>query len=150
MRKELTDITEVRVKFSEMDAMLRVWHGNYVKYFEDGRESFGRHYQGIGYEVMLAANIPAPVYDVHIRHLAPLGMNDIAEIHTTYVRKPGARLDFKYKIFRKSDGVLCCEGSTTQLFIDPQGQLLLEEPQYFIDWKKKYCEEHRSWGKKTS
>ena len=44
MKKELTDITEIRVKFSEMDAMLRVWHGNYVKYFEDGRESFGRHY----------------------------------------------------------------------------------------------------------
>jgi acyl-CoA thioester hydrolase len=138
MRKELTDVTEIRVKFSEMDAMLRVWHGNYVKYFEDGRESFGRHYPGIGYEVMLAANIPAPVYDVHVRHLAPLGMNDIAVIHTTYIRKPGARLDFKYQIFRQSDGVLCCEGSTTQLFIDPQGQLLLEEPQYFIDWKKKY------------
>ena len=62
MKKELTDICQIRVKFSEMDAMLRVWHGNYVKYFEDGRESFGRHYPGIGYEVMLAAidNYPPP------------------------------------------------------------------------------------------
>ena len=75
---------------------------------------------------------------MHVRHLAPLGMNDVAVIHTTYVRKPGARLDFKYQIFRQSDGVLCCEGTTTQLFIDPQGQLMIEEPQYFTDWKKKY------------
>ena len=132
MKIELTDITEIRVKFSEMDAMLRVWHGNYVKYFEDGRESFGRRYPGIDYGVMLASNIPAPVYDVHVRHLAPLGMNDVAVIHTTYVRKPGARLDFKYQIFRK------CYKHTTQLFIDSQGQLMLEEPQYFTDWKKKY------------
>lgn len=138
MKALLTDVCQVRVKFSEMDAMLRVWHGNYVKYFEDGRESFNRHYPGMGYEVMLASGIPAPVYDVHVRHLAPLGMDDVAEIHTTYVRKAGARLDFSYKVYRQRDGVLCCEGSTTQLFIDPEGQLLIEEPQYFTDWKRKY------------
>ena len=30
MSKELTDICRVRVKFSETDAMQRVWHGSYV------------------------------------------------------------------------------------------------------------------------
>jgi len=28
--------TEIRVRFSEVDSMGVVWHGNYLKYFEDG------------------------------------------------------------------------------------------------------------------
>ncbi|MBQ2087224.1 MAG: hypothetical protein II470_04035, partial [Selenomonas sp.] len=61
----------------------------------------------------------------------------IAVIHTTYVYKPGARLDYKYEIYREQDGVLCCTGSTTQLFIDPNGEQLLEEPDFYLEWKKK-------------
>ena len=30
------------IRFSEVDSMGVVWHGNYAKYFEDAREEFGR------------------------------------------------------------------------------------------------------------
>jgi len=33
--------TETIIRFSEVDSMGVVWHGNYIKYFEDGREAFG-------------------------------------------------------------------------------------------------------------
>ena len=125
MSKELTDICRVRVKFSETDAMQRVWHGSYVTYFEDGRESFGRHYSGIGYADIQRSGIYAPV-------------NDVAEIHTRYVPKPGARLDFEYEVYREEGHVLCATGSTTQLFIDPAGQLLLDLPDYYIRWKERF------------
>ena len=101
MSKELIDICRVRVKFSETDAMQRVWHGSYVTYFEDGRESFGRHYPGIGYADIQRSGIYAPVYDLHVRYLAPLVVDDVAEIHTRYVPKPGARLDFEYEVYRE-------------------------------------------------
>ena len=84
--KELTDICRVTVKFSEIDSMRRAWHGSYVTYFEDGRESFGRHYPGIGYADMQREGIYAPMYDMHLRYFAPLEINDVAEIHTRYVR----------------------------------------------------------------
>ena len=138
MSKELTDICRVRVKFSETDAMQRVWHGSYVTYFEDGRESFGRHYPGIGYADIQRSGIYAPVYDLHVRYLAPLVVNDVAEIHTRYVPKPGARLDFEYEVYREEGHVLCATGSTTQLFIDPAGQLLLDLPDYYVRWKEKF------------
>ena len=134
----LTDICRIQVKFSEIDSMRRVWHGTYVTYFEDGRESFGRHFPGIGYDVMQQTGIYAPVYEVHVRHLAPLAMNDVAVIHTTYVPQRGARLDYSYKVYRESDQTLCAEGSTTQLFLDKDGQLMLEQPDYYIEWLKKY------------
>ena len=138
MSKELTDICRVRVKFSETDAMQRVWHGSYVTYFEDGRESFGRRYPGIGYADIQRSGIYAPVYDLHVRYLAPLVVNDVAEIHTRYVPKPGARLDFEYEVYREEGHVLCATGSTTQLFIDPAGQLLLDLPDYYVRWKERF------------
>ena len=139
MSKELTDICRVRVKFSETDAMQRVWHGSYVTYFEDGRESFGRHYPGIGYADIQRSGIYAPVYDLHVRYLAPLVVDDVAEIHTRYVPKPGARLDFEYEVYREEGHLLCATGSTTQLFIDPAGQLLLDLPDYYARWKERFA-----------
>ena len=38
-----------KVRFSEVDSMKIVWHGNYVHYFEDGREAFGKKYEGLSY-----------------------------------------------------------------------------------------------------
>lgn len=134
----IEDICEIPVKFSEIDSMRRVWHGSYVTYFEDGRESFGRHYPGIDYATMQASGIYAPIYDVHLKYYAPLQMNDVAVIHTRYVEKRGARLDYEYEVRRKSDDVLCCQGTTTQLFIDQNGAMLVDLPDYYKEWKKKY------------
>lgn len=136
--KVLKDVCRVQVKFSEIDSMRRVWHGSFVTYFEDGRESFGRHYPGIGYADMQRAGIYAPVYDLHVKYLSPLELNDGAVIHTTYIYHPGARLDYRYQVFRESDGVLCAEGESVQLFIDVNGELMLDKPDYFREWQNKY------------
>ena len=136
--KVLEDICRMPVRFSEIDSMRRVWHGSYVTYFEDGRESFGRRYPGIGYADMQREGIYAPIYDLHVRYYAPLALNDRAEIHTTYVWHPGARLDYAYKVYRQSDHTLCAEGSTVQLFIDPEGGLMVDRPEYYTRWQEKY------------
>ncbi|MBR2253697.1 MAG: acyl-CoA thioesterase, partial [Prevotella sp.] len=104
----------------------------------DGRESFNRHYPGIDYQTMLERSTPAPIYDIQVKCLAPLGLNDIAVITTRYVPKRGARLDFQYEIRRESDGALCCTGSTTQLFIDKDGNQLLDLPDFYVRWKEQY------------
>lgn len=54
--KELEVMCRVLVRFM----MNIVWHGSYLKYLEDGRESFGRHYPGIDYQTMADARQPAP------------------------------------------------------------------------------------------
>lgn len=136
--KDLEDICLTRVRFSEIDSMRRVWHGAYITFFEDGRESFGRHFPGIGYADMQREGIYAPIYEVKIKYYAPLGINDTAEIHTQYIYKPSARLDYTYRIYRQSDHILCAEGSTTQLFIDRQGELMTECPPYYLEWQTRF------------
>ncbi len=138
--KTLEDICRIPVRFSDIDSMQRVWHGAFVAYMEDGRESFGRRWAGIGYADMQAAGIYAPVYNLGIRYLAPLAMNDVAVVHTLYVYHPGARLDFTYKIYKENGGQLCAEADTTQLFIDAGGALLTEKPAYYRKWQEKYLD----------
>ena len=96
--KELKDICRIPVKFSEIDSMRRVWHGSYVTYMEDGRESFGRRYPGIGYEDIERSGIFAPLYDLKIRYYAPLRgrgwittMQSIANAITSCVRRAKRR-----------------------------------------------------------
>ena len=138
----LEDVCRVRVKVNEIDAMRRVWHGAYVTYFEDGRESCGRHYPGIGYADMQRSGIYAPIYDLHLRFYAPLVLDDVAVVHTRYVYRPGARLDFEYKVYREADGILCAEGSTVQLFIDTEGMLMVDSPDYYKEWQARYREQN--------
>lgn len=141
MNNTLEDICHVPVRFSEIDSMRRVWHGTYVTYFEDGRESFGRHFPGIGYADMQCAGIYAPVYDLRVRFLAPLRLDDVAEVYTRYEYRPGARLDFCYEVYRASDHVKCAEGASVQLFIDAQGQLLLDLPDFYVRWQAHYLQD---------
>lgn len=136
--KTLEDICRIPVRFNEIDSMRRVWHGSYVTYFEDGRESFDRHYPGIGYADMQRAGIYAPIYEIQVRYLAPLGINDTAIVHTRYAYRRGARLDYEYRVYRESDHTLCAEGNTTQLFIDSRGELLTDLPGYYRQWQDTY------------
>jgi hypothetical protein len=44
----LLEKTEVIIRFNEADPLGIVWHGHYIRYFEDGREAFGKKF-GITY-----------------------------------------------------------------------------------------------------
>ena len=46
---ELSESIKIRVRFSEVDSIRMVWHGNYVTYLEDAREAFGRKYGLVQY-----------------------------------------------------------------------------------------------------
>ena len=35
---------------------------------------------------------------------------------------------------------LCAEGETTQLFIDADGQLMVEKPAYYQDWQTRFLQ----------
>ena len=58
----LTNRTTFRVRFSEIDSMQIVWHGEYVRYFEDGREAFGKQY-GLDYMSIYREGYMVPIVD---------------------------------------------------------------------------------------
>lgn len=136
MSKPLKDRTEVKVRFGEVDSMGIVWHGNYVKYIEEGRESFGKKY-GISYLDIYANNVMAPVVNMQIDFKKQVQYGDILIVETEFIDKQAAKIVFQFKIFRKSDNELVATAESTQVFIDMNREMLLYPPAFVLDWKKK-------------
>lgn len=133
----LTDIKEITVRFSEVDSMKIVWHGNYLKYFEDGRESFGLKFS-LGYLDVYKHNVMIPIVKVNCDYKRPLVYGDVLVVETTFVRTEAAKIVFEYRITRKHDGEVVATGSTTQVFLTPEAELILTSPEFFTGWKKKW------------
>jgi len=136
MTKTLKDRTEVKVRFGEVDSMGIVWHGNYVKYIEEGRESFGHKY-GISYLDIYANNVMAPVVNMNIDFKKQVHYGDILIVETEYVDQEAAKIVFRFHIFRKSDNELVATAESTQVFIDLNREMLLYTPEFVLEWKRK-------------
>lgn len=134
--KEIDFTSEIRVRFVETDPLGIVWHGNYIQYFEDGREAFGRHH-GISYLDQKDNGYASPIVKSGSEHKLPLRYGDIATVRTIYVDSPAAKMIFRYEIFNP-EGDLVCTGETVQVFVAlDTGELSLTIPEFFKDWKKK-------------
>lgn len=133
--KEISFISEIRVRFVETDPLGIVWHGNYIQYFEDGREAFGRHH-GISYLDQKDNGFTTPIVKSSSEHKLPLRYGDIAIIKTIYVDSPAAKMIFRYEVYNQQNQIVCT-GETTQVFVEDQGELSLTIPDFFAEWKKK-------------
>lgn len=133
----LTDRTTIRVRFSEVDAMRIVWHGEYVRYFEDGRESFGSHY-GLGYMDICAAGYTVPIVELNCRFIHSLVFGETAVVETRFIDCEAAKIKFEYTIFRESNGEVVAEGESVQVFLNAENQLELVNPPFYLEWKKKH------------
>ena len=132
----LTHSSKFRVRFNETDPLGIVWHGHYVTYLEDGRESFGEKF-GISYKDIQNAGLFAPIVKCTVDYKLPLRHGDWARIETTHHNQLAAKLHFTYKIFNEKEE-LVATGETIQVFTDQvKGELFLSNPPFFEEWKRK-------------
>ena len=80
----------------------------------------------------------APIVDLQLQYIAPLTINDVAVIETRYIDSVAAKLCFEYVIRRQSDGALVARGSSVQVFVDSDGNMALNNPAFFTEWKTKW------------
>ncbi|HBE02691.1 MAG: hypothetical protein A2096_04850 [Spirochaetes bacterium GWF1_41_5] len=132
----LTASCERPVRFSETDPLGIVWHGNYIKYFEDSREVFGEKY-GLEYLTMYENGFSAPLVDMRCSWRSPLHYRDIFISEITFVPCEAAKIIFTYRVMNKALGTLCASGESTQVFMNKNGELLFTIPDFFQEWKKK-------------
>lgn len=134
----LTDSTEIAVKFSEVDQLQMVWHGHYIRYFEDGRESFGKQFK-LSYLNMYKKGFIVPVVHANCDYKSSLRYGDIAIIETTFIPTQAAKIIFNYRIFNKTTGALVATGETIQVFLNAHKELQLNAPSFFEKWKSDNC-----------
>lgn len=136
-KKNLINRVEIKTRFSEVDSMGVVWHGNYVKYLEDGRESFGEEYQ-LGYYDVFKLGFMTPIVKLNIDYKQMVRYSEKIIIETEYTPTEAAKIIFNYRIFSTINNKIVLSAASTQVFTDIHGELQLTNPEFYIEWQKKW------------
>ena len=138
MKKNLSNQTEILVRFNEADPLGIVWHGHYIRYFEDGREAFGKTH-GLCYLEVYKKGFVIPVVRVHCEFKRALRYGDLVIVETKYIPTETAKLKFNYRLFNAVTNELVATGSSEQVFLDKESSTLqLNNPPFFEEWKKSH------------
>ena len=111
---------EVRVRYSETDAMGYLHHANYPNFFEMGRTELLRS-SGGNYREIEERGLFIVVVKLECRYRAPARYDDLLTVRTTLVKSSPVKLIHEYHVFR--DDKLLCEGGTVLACVDSDGQI---------------------------
>lgn len=134
---ELITRTSVKVRFSDVDSMGVVWHGQYIRYFEDGREDFGNRFN-ISYLDFHKRGYLIPIVKIDCDYKRPLFYGDTAIVETKFIDSESAKIIYSYTIYNERTNEIAATGSSIQVFLNLNYELLLAMPVFFVDWKKKH------------
>ena len=127
----------IDIRFSEVDSMNVVWHGSYPLYFEDAREAFGKKYN-LGYLYIRSQIFFAPLVELNFHYKKPLTYGQKVETRIYYIPCDAAKIKFQYEIINPGTGEVHATGSSVQVFIDLNYNLVWENPEFYTQWKQKY------------
>ena len=118
---------QLNVPFYDLDPMMIVWHGNYMKYFDKARFAL---FDAAGidlYHYMIDKNYAFLITRTSTKHIFPLKPRDEFKCIAT-VTEARNKIVIEFEI-RKLDGVLCTRGQSEQLAVRlPNMELEFEIP----------------------
>ena len=119
---------KLTVPFHDLDPMRIVWHGNYMKYFDQTRFALFDHAGVNLYQYLLDKNYVFPITKTSTKHIAPLQPNDEFICKATVV-EARYKISMEFEIRSLSDGTLCTRGTSDQVaVIMPKMEMELEIP----------------------
>ena len=130
------NLTKVRVLFADTDAMGVVYHTNYIRWFEHGRNEFMRQI-GVPYTEMGKLSLNLPLIKVSCEYLKFATYDQLLTIDTKfdYIRKATVR--FNSKIWDENMENLLVEGYTIHVCTNNEGKIR-RIPQLLIGLIDKY------------
>ena len=132
---ELKVSKEYNIRFSEVDSMNVVWHGSYALYFEDAREAFGEKY-GLTYLGYIEKGYYAPLVELKFQYKHPLRYGSKPRIDIIYRPTQAAKVVFDYEIHDTADNTLVATGTSVQVFMDLNYDLVWESPEFYRQWQE--------------
>lgn len=135
MSRELVVEKELEIRFSEVDMMGVVWHGNYPLYLEDAREAFGAEF-GLSYALYIRENVFVPIVKMDVDYKRPVRFGLRPVIRIEYVPTDAAKVIFDYKLYDKESGDVFLTARTVQVFMDRDYKLMWFSPDFYTQWKQ--------------
>ena len=134
MRKEgvLQADVEILVPFFDVDMMEVVWHGHYVKYFEEARCAL-LDKLGHNYRQMRDAGYAWPIIDLQVRYIRGAQFGQRIRVRADLVEWEN-RLKIHYLITDVATGERMTRGSSVQVAVEiATREMLLASPKVFVE-----------------
>lgn len=111
----LTHTLLIEIPFFDVDVMRIVWHGHYVKYFEQARCALLASL-GFTYKDMAAAGFAFPVVSLKIKYMRPCVFGQKIAVKATLEPCENC-LIVSYVITDEKTGQKLCKGETRQMAV---------------------------------
>lgn len=122
---------DLDVRFHDVDMVGVVWHGHYVRYFENARWELMNRI-GYGLDRMLASGYAWPIVELHAKYLSPARFGERLRARASLVEWE-SRLTLNYLVSRPGDGTRIARARTVQVAVDARtGELQFATPPEFV------------------
>lgn len=110
--------------FHDLDPMDVVWHGNYLRYFEQARSALLQRVD-YDYPQMRDSGYAWPIVDLRVKYVRPLRYGQTVMVRATFVEWEN-RLKIAYEVRDAATGERLTRGHSIQVAVD----LRTQEMQY--------------------
>ena len=129
---ELSDVLQLRVRYSETDQMGTFYNSRALEWFECGRTELMRRKLGMSYAVLEARGVFLPLVEAHLEFEGGARYDDLLNINSTVSQSGRARLRFEVQINQAESGKPVVRGCTVHAFTDRQGKVI-RPPPWFVE-----------------
>ena len=130
------NFTKVRVLFADTDAMGVVYHTNYIKWFELGRNEFMRQL-GLPYTELPKMGLNLPLINVSCEYLKFAVYDQLLTVETEFDYIKKATVRFNSRIWDEHRENLLAEGYTIHACTNHEGKLR-RIPKLLLELTDKY------------
>jgi acyl-CoA thioester hydrolase len=130
--KKLSDVLQLRVRYSETDQMGTFYNSRALEWFECGRSELMRRRLGMSYADMEAKGFFLPLVEAHLEFQGGARYDDLLEIASEVEVFGRARLRFEVQIRHRETGKPVVRGYTVHAFTDRGGKAV-RPPAWFLE-----------------
>lgn len=122
---------DLEVRFHDVDMVGVVWHGHYLRYFENARWALMSQL-GYGLDRMLESGYGWPIVEFETRYLNIARFGDQLRVRASLIEWE-SRLSLNYLVTRPRDGSRIARARSVQVAVDMRsGELQFASPPDFV------------------
>jgi acyl-CoA thioester hydrolase len=119
---KLSDVLQLRVRYSETDQMGTFYNSRALEWFECGRTELMRNRLRMSYATLEERGVFLPLVEAHLEFQGGARYDDLLRITSMVELHGRARLRFDVEITRNETGSPVVRGYTVHAFTDTQGK----------------------------
>ena len=127
----LSDVLQLRVRYSETDQMGTFYNSRALEWFECGRTELMRRKLGMSYAALEARGVFLPLVEAHLEFQGGARYDDLLAVSSAVDLSGRARLQFDVHIQHRDTRKPVVRGYTVHAFTDRQGKPI-RPPPWFI------------------